>query len=88
MDILNEYIQTSNSKIIYCNVVWTCMEVLTILKKNLIEYCSKFGPFLIDDKVITMIDNIDFNAYEYIINDDFIDIFCVYLEIISSLTIN
>jgi len=64
------------------------MEVLTILKKNLIEYCTKYGPFLIDDSGITLVDNIDFNSYEHLMNDEFLEIFCVYLEIISSLAIN
>ena len=88
LEILNEYIQFSNSKIIHCNVVWILMEVLTVIKKNLIEYCTTFGPFLIDDCNLTLIDNIEFSSYEYVITDEFLDIFCIYLEIISSLTIN
>jgi hypothetical protein len=80
MDILREYIERCNSKVLPIHVVNEISELLIIIKKRLLHLVLNYGPFEIIDNEIKLIEK------EYlIVPEELLEFYISFIDVISKL---
>ena len=82
---LKEYISNSKSRIITTFILFEFTEILVILKKNFILYFSQIASFDFTNDDLKFVEKSD---NEYQIHNEMLEMFSVYLELISKLIQN
>ncbi len=82
---LRDYISNVKSRIISTFVLLEFMEILVILKKNFIIYFSNIANFEFTSDDIKFVDKLE---NDYIINNEIIEMFSFYLDLLSKLIQN
>jgi hypothetical protein len=84
LDILKEYINRSNTKVLPIHIIFELSEILIILKRNIICLMIKIGPFDITSSDIKLQER-DFSEYK--IPEEFTEMYFAYLDILAKLII-
>jgi hypothetical protein len=84
LDILREYVNKSNTKVIPVHIVFEISEILIILKRNIIGLMIKIGPFDINNNDIKLLER---DHSEYKIPEEFTELYFTYLDTLSKLIV-